>query len=307
MKLVIENACIEGIDLAGKTTLYTNIHKRTGWRYNIQDRGVLSMLVYASLNRRNTAVHERHLEVYLKNLNNIIVVLQPKWETIEERYNARGDEEQDLESLKKLHKLFEVVVSKIKDAPNVFLIDEDEESKMTFQACQFIKRYENNFGENCASHVHELVTASTKNELQGVEWHTEFKSSDIDFMSMQCSGILRDPDEGEYYKRILTELFTNIDDEMQGKGNGVAQKVVTSRRFIYTDDSCISLIHGQCREGSTDMNIRIVCRSTNVTKTLPLDAKFFVLACGKFIQMLDPGMNRVVRLHVTLNSAHLIA
>ena len=43
----LDTITIEGPDLAGKTTLYNQLHRKTGYKWNIQDRSVLSMLCYS--------------------------------------------------------------------------------------------------------------------------------------------------------------------------------------------------------------------------------------------------------------------
>ena len=49
VKFPIEKIIIEGPDLAGKTTLYDKMHKISKYRWNIQDRSALSMLIYAKM------------------------------------------------------------------------------------------------------------------------------------------------------------------------------------------------------------------------------------------------------------------
>ena len=71
VKFPIEKIIIEGPDLAGKTTLFSKIHELTQYRWNIQDRSALSMLVYAKLYDRDTfhlvlAVSWRPSLVYLQ-------------------------------------------------------------------------------------------------------------------------------------------------------------------------------------------------------------------------------------------------
>ena len=66
---------LEGPDLSGKTTLYETIHKLSDYRWNIQDRSALSMLVYARLYGRNDYHHVENLKAELANLNNIMILM----------------------------------------------------------------------------------------------------------------------------------------------------------------------------------------------------------------------------------------
>ena len=85
---------LEGPDLAGKGTLYRNLHKASSYRWNIQDRSFLSMLVYAKMYGRDTGLHARGLWGELTNLNNRFILMLPTYEAVLERYKIRGDENQ---------------------------------------------------------------------------------------------------------------------------------------------------------------------------------------------------------------------
>ena len=52
----LHTVTLEGVDLSGKTTLYNNIHKKTGYKWNIQDRSELSMLCNAKYYKRNLPI-----------------------------------------------------------------------------------------------------------------------------------------------------------------------------------------------------------------------------------------------------------
>ena len=97
---------LEGPDLVGKTTLYNKIHAMNGFKWNIQDRSTLSMLCYARLYGRDVELYRSRLDNELNNLNNRMIILLPPFEILEERYHQRGDEIQDLTSLKKLYEIF---------------------------------------------------------------------------------------------------------------------------------------------------------------------------------------------------------
>ena len=58
---------IEGPDLSGKSTLYQNIHDMTDYKWNIQDRSALSMLVHAKLYGRPEF---DYIEALKKEINN---------------------------------------------------------------------------------------------------------------------------------------------------------------------------------------------------------------------------------------------
>ena len=113
---------LEGPDLAGKTSFYQALHDKSGYRWNIQDRSALSMLVYARLYGRDTFEEVERLNKELKDLNNRFVILLPPWDEIGRRFNERGDEIQTLVSLKKVYRLFEEAAQELQNYPNVFVV-----------------------------------------------------------------------------------------------------------------------------------------------------------------------------------------
>jgi thymidylate kinase len=67
----LKNVTLEGPDLSGKTTLMSQIHKKTNNKYNIIDRSVMSALVYSMYyDRPNVKLLERQLRNELNDLNN---------------------------------------------------------------------------------------------------------------------------------------------------------------------------------------------------------------------------------------------
>ena len=122
MKNPINQISLEGPDLSGKTTLYNLLHKRTKYRWNIQDRSCLSMLAFARLYGRNEFHHVERLRNELSNLNNFVIILLPSWDVIVERFKVRGDEIHDFISLRSVYKVFEEAASDLEQLPNVCVI-----------------------------------------------------------------------------------------------------------------------------------------------------------------------------------------
>ena len=95
----INDITIEGPDLSGKTTLFNNLHNKTNYEYNIQDRSELSMLAYAILYDRDQAVWRRRLRNKLNNLNHLFVVLLPPLSVAHDRFKNRGADKHTKSSL----------------------------------------------------------------------------------------------------------------------------------------------------------------------------------------------------------------
>ena len=98
---------LEGPDLSGKTTFYANLHRASGYKWNIQDRSCMSMLIHARQYDRDSAVYEENFKLELLNLNNRFVIMLPDFNDIVIRYSMRGDEIQSLDDIKGLYKEFE--------------------------------------------------------------------------------------------------------------------------------------------------------------------------------------------------------
>jgi thymidylate kinase len=68
-RFITNQLIVEGPDCAGKTTFIEEVHRLTNYRWNIQDRSALSMLVYAKLYGRDTFFEVERLNRQIKNLN----------------------------------------------------------------------------------------------------------------------------------------------------------------------------------------------------------------------------------------------
>jgi len=106
-QLPIRYVIVEGPDLSGKTTFIRQLHKATGFYYNIQDRSCLSMLCYAKQYSRDIETQKQFLREELSDLNNFFVILLPSEEVLLDRLAFRGDEFQNASSVVTLRKLFE--------------------------------------------------------------------------------------------------------------------------------------------------------------------------------------------------------
>ena len=104
--LHIYDITLEGPDLSGKTTLFNNLHEITEYKYNIQDRSELSMLCYAKMYERDTSIWHQRLRRKLNNLNHMMIVLLPRFVTLVERLDKRGDTHQTRDSLRTLYNIF---------------------------------------------------------------------------------------------------------------------------------------------------------------------------------------------------------
>jgi hypothetical protein len=302
MEFETRNVTIEGPDLSGKTSLYNKMHQMSNFGWNIQDRSVLSMIVYARLYNRDVSKWRRKLWKELNDLNNRVVILMPSWDIIEHRYNVRGDEIQNLSSLKSLYDIFYEEVQKIKSLPTVIVPNPDMSLTDIANFCiDSLKKLESVSPMGLSDIILSHVENSKKKELSPLTFTI---CGGEDFLKMS-SDIMKDLHEGAYYSRILKGVLDNIDLERRGDNEyRRVQDVTQTRRFIFTQSSCVSLIHTMFREGV--LNVHVVCRSSDVRNTFAKDLEFLCYLSAKVHNHLWLGESVPIRINVTLNSAHVV-
>ena len=292
----IDTITLEGPDLSGKTTLYNKIHKLTKYRWNIQDRSTLSMVCFARQFGRDTSHLRRSLCRELTNLNNRMIILLPEWKVIEERFQKRGDEIQTLDSLRQLYEIFQDETSKIKDLPNVYVVNtitDTLDADLAEKLFSVEKQSSIEVGHEISSFVTEYELDETKIDVSFTGKIEKPKDDEI----------LSDPLEGDYYRNIKWDFENVIRKEFRGLNPYNKPQGANSRRYYYSSDSCISSIHFMPREDV--LKCFVTFRSTNAVKNASIDlafVKFLVHELGsKYFFMC-----KTYDLSVRMNSAHLI-
>ena len=292
---------LEGPDLSGKSTLYSSLHKATSYAWNIHDRSCLSMLIHAKQYDRDCFFHNENFKREILNMNNKLVILLPEFETIQERYEVRGDEIQTLENIKILHDEFANYAETLERLPNVLAIRDTSDS--------VVKKISESFSSDETASLEEI--AKMVFDYASVSKHYEATPlsftiyDDGKFLEAEPS-VMEYESEKEYYNQILTTMIQTIHDELAGKNPYNRVETVYSRRFIYTDNTCISLIHASYRENILDMHF--VLRSSEVAATFKHDLKFLYYLTSFVFSSL--GLNNSkdsVRMRFNLNSAHILS
>ena len=292
VKFPIEKIIIEGPDLSGKTTLYNKIHEISKYRWNIQDRSALSMLVYAKMYERDTFHLVENLKQELFNLNNQIILLLPSIEVLAKRFQKRGDPIQNLISLKQLHKLFTEFEEEYGTLPNVTVVKKEIDD---YDYKSIVGRY---LAMEQHTTIHQFPTmcfnsANTQDnkEVVGLRftYFDDGQFTDVIPELMEYKG------EKEYYLKIREKLHYKM---MQNHADG---QDLSSRRIIYHDDSCISLAHFLIRDQIFDAKFFV--RSSNVKDTLKYDINFIHFLTKQVYQHYH--CKQPVKIEVTLNSAHI--
>ena len=290
------NINIEGPDCSGKTTLYNRLHKETDFKYNIQDRSCMSMFVYAKMYNRDTTVWFDKILDDLKRLDTLNIVLLPSEDVILQRLSERGDEFQDTTSIIEVRNYFRNLVKiGFGSWPNVLVLESDDLESNIKSSLEFINSLNTMPGQEL---IKSLVFNSGRNELVDVQCKEIVNRNNLDYT------ILNFPQEKEYYAKIETEMLNTLFREFAGLNErGQAQKH-DSRRFIYTDNSCISMIHVLWRQNK--LNVSVTLRSSNVTTTLWADYEFLKILSVKIAKEMSLPEDCEINLAVNIRSAHIV-
>ena len=290
---------IEGPDLAGKTSFYNKIHQNSGYRWNIQDRSALSMLIYARLYDRNTFVEVERLNAEIKNLNNRYIILMPPWDEVERRYKERGDEIQTITSLKKVYRLFDEAAEEFKIYPNVMVIRNKDTLSYVDPVIKELMGIEISTPKHIAEYVNMFAAASDNLEASHISL-TMYDNGNFDNVDVS---VLEYPPEKDYYAKIIKKTLGKIEQELNGQNEYNRKEELNSRRFVYSDDSCISFAQFTVRNNILDAHF--VFRSSNSKDTLSYDTNFIYYLTSRVYEQLKLT-NHNCRIRINFNSAHII-
>ena len=287
---------LEGPDLVGKTTVYNEIHKSTDFKWNIQDRSTLSMLCYARLYGRDESLYRERLYEEINDLNNRMIILLPPFSVIEKRYHERGDEIQDLESLKLLYNIFSEEARLIEKKPTIMCLRAEVSIETILNyTSEWSFAIESSKPYHVGEIIRDTLTADVSDELT-LRAKMCYSSSAPD------ASILANSLEGEYYKGIKESLSTTIRNEIAGVNPYNLPQTSNSRRFFYSSDTCISTIHLMPRQNI--LKVFASLRSTDVIKNASIDLKFLEFLTHFVNQEFKFDCSCIV-LDVTFNSAHI--
>jgi hypothetical protein len=263
------------------------------------------MICYARQYNRGpetVSLWRERLDEFLYDLNNRLIILLPSLSVINKRYEIRGDEIQDRDSLYSLYEIFTDEVKRIEDFPNVLVLRGDGSDDLTSKCLAWCIPTENYEIERVSDEIIQSVNQVPGKEITPLKFSLTLSNPEE---LLEAASVMNFPDEEVYYANILHKVLKNIQDENAGKNEyNVPQATFTTRRYIFTQDSCISLIHTMVR--GTTMEMNIVCRSSDVVKTFPYDLKFLTYLFGRVYRKLGLTTIENFKMRVTLNSAHMI-
>tara|TARA_B100000212_G_scaffold181225_1_gene136431 strand:+ start:3644 stop:4423 length:780 start_codon:yes stop_codon:yes gene_type:complete len=258
----------------------------------------MSMYVYSKLYERNDSSFwfDKILDD-IKKLDTLYIVLLPTEDIVLERLEKRGDEFQDKESIVKVRNLFyNLVKCGFSNFPNVLVLENIEDLNQKVDMClDFIE----NLNEYPSGDlIKSIVINSGRNELVDVQCKEEIDISSLDY------SVLNFPQEKSYYEDITQKIEQKLFKEFAGINDYNMPQKHDSRRFIYSGDSCISLIHALFRQNR--LNVSVTMRSSNVIKTLWADYEFIKILSIKIADLMSLDKSIPVDLTINIRSAHIV-
>lgn len=314
MELEILKVCIDGVDLSGKTTLWNRLHKESGFRWKLEDRSFVTMAVYAiHHNRPKAADYYRQLIEDLSNLNIRYVLFNPSYSLIEERYKKRGDDLYSLSSLSTIREIYSVIIKTVAGFPNVLVLDGTEsEEENTKIVKDWLTKAESVTLDDVTKLVLQRTMASSSGEVSPLriqfidtfELKQEYGDIlDSDWVTKSFPAVKHAT--VEEFNHMFESFSSKIDDELAGRNMYSRKETLSSRRFVFTQDACVSFIQAIVREGV--LKIDVVCRSSHAKDVFPADLRLVY----KIAKMVSSKLKSVglaeekVMFNFTLNSSHV--
>jgi|LWDU01.1.fsa_nt_gi hypothetical protein len=297
----IRNVFVEGPDCSGKTTLISNIHNKTGYKWHLFDRSQISRSIFSRMYNRELMFSQLHEREEINDLNNSYIFLSPDWSIVKSRFFSRGDDIHNIHSLKNVYDEFDKKLLKLKNLPNFLDLSNCNQKDVCNKSIDWLDTREAFSLDKISEDVYNFCKQQEGEEAVSLQ----FSIADDGMFDQADAKILDKEGESEYYQKILLAIKTKLANEFSGLNEYKKSQNIFSRRFVYADISCISMIHILYRENRMEVNI--VLRSTNVDKTFPYDLKF----CYFLSSEIYKGLGLIPKTHMciirfNLNSAHVV-
>ena len=226
------------------------------------------------------------------------------WNIVADRFNKRGDPIQNLASLHKLYKLFSEAAEELQHHPGVTVIRSEVDKHLVQSLINQYHAFERKSVYHLRDSMLQMIGTSAANQQQEVIGLNFVHYDTGDFADIDEMMLMYEK-EKEYYQKIENKVFKKIKAEMQGQNEYERKEGLESRRFIYTDDSCISLAHFLIRDGC--MDVKFFLRSSNVKDTLKYDLNFIKHISKEVFQYFKcDRQGDYCKIEVLVNSGHVV-
>ena len=268
----------EGPDCSGKTTQYQKIWKKiqsaNDFDVLLNDRGLMSILVYGQFNGRFDNIEERERE-FISYLNdNIVFYFDITIAELQRRFEDRGDELQDWNTIRDVANKYKEWSERLSKHRNFWIIRaEDKPDEIAARINGILEMYNDflltpNYQIGTAIETVQHFGQKHNNTLELINYKMDFDmtSGEIELWSSKdlYSGLENINDyeqlEIDSYKFQLSKFRKKIEAELSGYYG--SKQTMDSRRFVFTDDECLSYVHILHRNGTLYVNVNF--RSSNV-------------------------------------------
>lgn len=268
----------EGPDCSGKTTQYQKIWKKiqsaNDFDVLLNDRGLMSILVYGQFNGRFDNIEERERE-FISYLNdNIVFYFDITIAELQRRFEDRGDELQDWNTIRDVANKYKEWSERLSKHRNFWVIRaEDKPDEIAARINGILEMYNDflltpNYQIGTAIETVQHFGQKHNNTLELINYKMDFDmtSGEIELWSSKdlYSGLENINDyeqlEIDSYKFQLSKFRKKIEAELSGYYG--SKQTMDSRRFVFTDDECLSYVHILHRNGMLYVNVNF--RSSNV-------------------------------------------
>ena len=268
----------EGPDCSGKTTQYQKIWKKiqsaNDFDVLLNDRGLMSILVYGQFNGRFDNIEERERE-FISYLNdNIVFYFDITIAELQRRFENRGDELQDWDTIRDVANKYKEWSERLSKHRNFWVIRaEDKPDEIAARINGILEMYNDflltpNYQIGTAIETVQHFGQKHNNTLELINYKMDFDmtSGEIELWSSKdlYSGLENINDyeqlEIDSYKFQLSKFRKKIEAELSGYYG--SKQTMDSRRFVFTDDECLSYVHILHRNGTLYVNVNF--RSSNV-------------------------------------------
>ena len=268
----------EGPDCSGKTTQYQKIWKKiqsaNDFDVLLNDRGLMSILVYGQFNGRFDNIEERERE-FISYLNdNIVFYFDITIAELQRRFENRGDELQDWDTIRDVANKYKEWSERLSKHRNFWVIRaEDKPDEIAARINGILEMYNDflltpNYQIGTAIETVQHFGQKHTNTLELINYKMDFDmtSGEIELWSSKdlYSGLENINDyeqlEIDSYKFQLSKFRKKIEAELSGYYG--SKQTMDSRRFVFTDDECLSYVHILHRNGTLYVNVNF--RSSNV-------------------------------------------
>ena len=148
-----------------------------------------------------------------------------------------------------------------------------------------------------------MQAASCDSSLEKIGLHiTHYDDGSFEDVSQE---MLRYEKEKVYYDKIRKAIMVKISDELAGINEYSRIETHESRRLVYTDDSCLSLLHFSLR--NEFLYGEFYMRSSDTKETLQYDMNFIkALTRDVFSRLSEFSEIKMCKISLKIGSSHII-